>query len=239
MRVGSIYAYTMPGFERDVYVGSTQDGNTLRRHKQHLKSKKDLGNFLRWYLPDRVPLPREIERVEYESVEELLKRETYWQEKLGTMRAQGGFNKVPAWPGPDYAAIGKHAHELDPELASRNGHRSQKLHPELIYHLQKYAKLNPGHASIAGKLGGALGGRASVANGHPAKANGWRRIHKMYPELAKAAAKHMNEVATYENLAKGGRAANHSRWHIARGRFNPVCKLCVALQESNGSKSEN
>jgi hypothetical protein len=217
LRIGSIYAYEYPGSGRDVYVGSTQDGDTMRRHREHLREKKSVGPWLRWYEPEETPRPRNIELVEYENVSELLKRETFWQEKLGTFRAQGGLNKVPAWPAADKSIIGKigaanQSIEDKSKAGKIGGKVTHQSHPDL--------------ASESGKIGGC---------------KGIRRLRELYPDkLQEWAIKggknggvlggiRTNELHPDHGCWLGsthGRRGMHNRWHLSRGIVNPNCEFC-------------
>ena len=105
VKSGSIYVYVDPKTGRAMYVGSTRDGNTMRRHAVHLREKGSIGPWLRAFA--NPPTPCEIEKVEYAVAEELLQRETQLQGELCTLRSQGGLNKILAWPAPDHSVIGK------------------------------------------------------------------------------------------------------------------------------------
>jgi hypothetical protein len=244
MRTGSIYAYEYPGSGRVVYVGSTQDGNTLRRHREHLKTNGALGRWLHWYGAGETPVPREVERIEYESVDDLLRREAYWQEELGTMRVQGGLNKVPAWPFPDHAAIGRlggqqalESGRLALMRASRTieckregGHRggliggpiAARRNVESGQLEQARALIPPEHMRERGRrIGldwGSINGQRNVENGRLARA---RTL--ITPEQRRTVARKNIESGLYTRLAY---STNHKRWHVNRNIVNPECPVC-------------
>jgi hypothetical protein len=96
-----------------MYVGSTQDGNTMRRHRGHLKENKSIGPWLRSFTVP--PLPTEIRKFKFIHISRLFACENHFMRVLSTRREQGGLNWVPAGP-VDHAAMGRAAHvEKDSE----------------------------------------------------------------------------------------------------------------------------
>lgn len=110
MRTGSIYAYCDPVMRRPVYTGLTTDGNNLRRHREHLKSK-NTSKFERWlqsFPEGQEPKPREIERVEYDDEYVLHCREDHWMFLLQTLKifGKGGLNQIGSTP-TNYSEIAR------------------------------------------------------------------------------------------------------------------------------------
>lgn len=106
MRIGSIYVYEHPETGLPMYVGSTQDGNTMRRHRHHLKGNKGL--FEPWLksFENLIPIPREITKIQYHEVSEIYTLENFYMVKYQTREKFGGLNRVPAGP-VDHVAIGR------------------------------------------------------------------------------------------------------------------------------------
>lgn len=194
-----------------MYVGSTQDGDTVRRHREHLKEKKSIGPWLRSFA--LAPEPKEITRLIFDDVSMLFWWEDHFIETLETNVAFGGLNQTRA-QGPDHAAIGKLGGQSPVAGMSRiehlrrigkiGGSRTDGSGP------RKWAKLHPEQASENGRIAHKL---------HPGLASArMKKTHQLHPEIAKALG--------HKYGPKNSLILNHNRWHVARGRLSPSCKLC-------------
>ena len=115
------------------------------------------------------------------------------------------------------------------------------------YWIAWWKERNPGLCNVApggnawpresSRLGGLIGGRkggrtrAEWANKYPAQARAISRKggriggRKGGRARAKWAKKYHEQASA--NGRKAGLIGTHNRWHIARDRLNPLCKLCV------------
>lgn len=207
LKLGSIYAYNDPVTGHPVYVGSTRDGNTMRRHAVHLREKTSIGPWLRSFSDP--PIPYEIEKPKYDTAAVLLQREAHFQKELCTLRSQGGLNKILAWPAPDHSVIGK--------LGGGNRPMSADAKKRMLSGTGATEDAKKRH-----KLGSLKGGEAA------------RGIPRTYSEISRIAFRNAGKLGRsrvkHEDIVKaailGGQVGNHQRWHVARGIFKSGCSLC-------------
>ena len=237
--VGAIYNY--PG----KYTGSVQDGDILRRHKQHIKHNKPFGRWLRENIDVKPVLVCRVVQQPGESrkkwIIRLYSREAYFIQKLNTLKRYGGFNQIVSF-AIDYREIARIAANTLVDDGFGNFIRACDKAASLA-NIEKDPKTGK---SINAMRGGKLGSNTLVDDGHGnliracdkagRESNRWRaknpKAVREYVENSHRTNKKNRSSVWNPKIQKQGSLAgrpfaNHTRWHVNRGIVNPKCKTCM------------
>lgn len=246
MAIGSIYLYRNPDTQKPMYVGSTQDGNTMRRHREHVKEKRSIGPWLRSFCEP--PIPTEICKHEYFNIEDLFNLENKFMHIFKTRKKHGGLNVAVAGqlPAQDKDQIIKAAHmgftrikELYPDLSVLGNIGASayaqliKLHPEIevarrwkIGNAHRGIRRGPHTDAHRKSIGNALRGKPKSIE-HAKRVAEARRNRDGWKPSEETKQKIRNTLSGRKGSPLGGMIATHNRWHARRGFMNLQCQYCV------------
>jgi NUMOD3 motif len=246
MKTGNVYLYTDPVTGQNLYGGSTQDGDHMRRHREHLKEKDRLGRYLRAFPKGQEPQPIELWRGEFDDAWLLHSVEWFYQTSLGTRLAFGGFNiQDPAWF--DYAAMGREGGPIGCAALDRWRKNNPEKPGEVF---RDWVKNNPEKAAAnarkaAAGVSAALKGKAkSEVTRQRMRESFTEERRRMIGDMTRGKTPHnkgkkhspdtrrkMSESHTGTHAARrGGAVAGHIRWHFRRGIVSKSCSLCQSMK---------
>jgi hypothetical protein len=258
LNVGLIYAYRDPISYHWIYTGSIHNQNSLEgRHQGHLKGDLLFDTWLQFmkYAGQDIQ-PEIMQYVGYEHISRLFEKENEWMKRLGTLRAEGGLNRVLAG-GPDRSAMGRLSTGGRSNAINKTGFCGRSLEKRI----EDARKAGLAATAVKDEFGQSVNAKKAGCSGaivtnviiHAQKDADGKSVHaKNMGEHGGPIGGRSNAInktgvcgRSPEKMSEDGRKAGsvsgprvcHKRWHTDRGIVNPDCKLCQEEQMLKGGEA--